>query len=362
MSTTHCLHTDYMTLALQLAERGRYGVSPNPMVGCVLVKNGQIIGSGFHQYAGEEHAEIHALAMAQDAAKDSTAYVTLEPCCHIGKTPPCTKALIAAGIKKVFVACEDPNPQVGGKGIQALRKAGIEVEVGFLAKPAKKLNEIFFHYMQHRRPFVFAKWAMSLDGKTIANAQDTRQISSAASQEATHLLRQQVDAILIGANTARLDNPLLTVRCQQNIRIKQPLRIILTTRGDIPLDLQIFAANSPSRTLVITTTNADAAWCATLKQRNIEILMLKPTANGQVDLAELLTVLGERGVSSLLVEGGMSVHHAFMQAHLINKIQVILAPVIIGPWEYKKSLTNLSLEKMGRDFHVSADIGETTHV
>lgn len=357
----HLTHPDYMTLALKLAERGRFTVSPNPMVGCILVKNNRIIGEDYHHQAGGPHAEVLALEQAGNLAHGATAYVTLEPCCHHGKTPPCTEALIQAGIKKIYIACEDPNPLVAGKGMQALRQANIAVEVGLHATQAKRLNEIFFHYMQQQRPFVIAKWAMSLDGKTIAHPQDTRDISSNPSRHLSHLIRQQVDAILIGANTAIHDDPLLTVRLDQ-AQVKQPLRIILSSRGNLPMHLKLFDQTMPAKTIIATTHAADKNWCEDMRKKNVDVLVLPANKNAQVDLPSLLTELGKRQISSLLVEGGMTVHANFFAENLVNKIQVHIAPVIIAALEKKKVLSQLNFSQLDCDFHIVADYQEITHV
>lgn len=339
-------HIDYMTLALQHAARGRLTVSPNPMVGCVIVKNDQVVGVGHHQRAGEPHAEVYALRDAGDAAKEATAYVTLEPCCHVGRTPPCTQALIQAGIKKVYVACLDPNPLVAGKGITELQAAGMEVEVGLCEEAATQLNEIFFYFMKHKRPFVIAKWAMSLDGKTITHAQDSRQISSSESQQHTHELRSQVDAILIGANTARLDNPQLTAREIDNA--KQPIRIVLSTNGDLPKELNLFAASMPSKTIVAT--------CASAIDINAEIITLAKNEKQKVHLPSLLDELGKRNITSLLIEGGMTVHQQFFAENLVNKIQVYLAPVVIGSGEKKQYFLNMNANQLGHDFNFTVNV------
>ena len=228
----HLSDSDYMSTALSLAERGRYTVSPNPMVGCVIVKDGKIVGKGFHLKAGDPHAEILALREAGADANAATAYVSLEPCCHYGKTPPCTDALIKAGIKKVYAACLDPNPLVAGKGIQQLKNANIEVETGLHEKEASQLNEIFFHYIRRQQPSVIAKWAMSLDGKTVTHTEDSRDISGNTSREYSHQTRQQVDAILIGAGTAICDDPELTVRYPADTSsLRQPLRVVLSSQA-----------------------------------------------------------------------------------------------------------------------------------
>lgn len=341
-------HNYFMTYALNLARAGIFTVSPNPMVGCVLVRDQQIIGQGFHQRAGSPHAEIHALANVD--ANNAIAYVTLEPCCHTGRTPPCTKALIKAGIKKVYVATYDPNPLVAGKGIDALREAGIQVEVGLCAEAAQQLNRVFFHYIQTKKPYVFAKWAMSLDGKTITHPKDSKQISSDQSRAHTHLLREQVDAILIGKKTALLDDPQLTVRGKQT-PAKHPLRLILTSAGEIPLTLKMFQPVMPSRTIVITTDLISKAKQQLFTENNIELLILPADTNGKVNLETLLVALGKREISSLLVEGGMSLQEAFFKANLVNEIDVYIAPIIIGSQEIKQRIQMMQHTAIDGDFY-----------
>jgi len=345
----------YMAKALELACLGRFTVSPNPMVGCVLVKDGQVVGQGWHQRAGEAHAEVLAIRDAGEAARGATAYVTLEPCCHHGRTPPCTLALIEAGVKEVYFSCFDPNPQVAGKGRQALEAAGIPAHVGLLEKEAQLLNEIFFHFIQHRRPFVFAKWAMSLDGRTATHPEDERQISSPESSSHTHQLRQQVDAILIGARTAQQDNPQLTARVAsgETPPVRQPLRIVLSSKGDLPLDLKLFDGSLPGKTLVVTTAPGE---CSRLKEKGVEVVQLPANPQGQVDLPALLDYLGQRQITSLLVEGGSCVHNSFFEAGLVNKIQVYLAPAVIGSLKKKQYLTQVECSALGRDFSFSVNL------
>jgi diaminohydroxyphosphoribosylaminopyrimidine deaminase/5-amino-6-(5-phosphoribosylamino)uracil reductase len=342
-----------MSSAIQLAMQGRFTVSPNPMAGCILVKDDKIIGQGFHQQAGGPHAEVIALQQAGGAAKDATAYITLEPCCHFGRTPPCTHALIKAGVKTVYVACKDPNPLVAGKGLAELQAAGIAVQVGLHEKEAIELNEIFFHYIQHKKPFVFSKWAMSLDGKTITHAKDDKAISHFLSHQHAHQLRQQVDAILIGANTAIQDDPLLTVRYASGVApTKHPLRIIVTGRA-LPAHLRLFDGTLPGKTLIATTEGTDKNWNA-LRDKNIEILALPENADKKVSLPDLLTALGKREITSLLVEGGATLHQAFFQENLVNKIHVYVAPVIIGALEKKRPLCNVQVSALGNDFYFTA--------
>jgi len=347
----------YMQQALELAKKGRLTVSPNPMVGCLIVKNKQIIGQGWHQRAGEAHAEVLALREAGEAARGARVFITLEPCCHQGRTPPCTKALIEAGIKEVYVACEDPNPLVASQGIQALREAGVAVQVGLLETQARELNAIFFHYIKHRRPWVMAKWAMSLDGRTITQAQDSRQISGPESSEHTHQIRQALDAILVGARTAIQDNPQLTVRLQHETALlqKQPLRIVLSSQlTDLPLDLKLFSPDLPGKTLLATTLAADPLKQSAFEAQGIEVMVLPADEQGGVHLPALLDALGKREISSLLVEGGQMVHARFLQENLINSIQVYLAPALIGNLKYKRYLTNLQMNPLGNDYSFTA--------
>lgn len=353
-------HTRYMSQALQLAEQGRLTVSPNPMVGCVIVKNDCIVGTGYHAYYGGPHAEINALQEAQEQARGATAYVTLEPCCHHGKTPPCTNALIEAGIKQLYVACIDPNPLMGGKSIKLLRAAGIEVKVGLGKKKATQQNKIFFHYIKHKRPFVISKWAMSLDGKTIVSPHDDKQISSLTSQQHTHQIRQQVDAICIGARTACLDNPQLTARLALTERANQPIRIVLAGQQAFP-ELKLFNGEL-SGTTIIATTKTHQHLFEPLVRQNIELMILPADQYQQVSLPALLDELGKRNITSLLVEGGMTVHNSFFREALVNNIYVYLSPTFIGSLDQKRKLTIMNTFQLGKDFHFISSCQEVTHV
>lgn len=351
-------HSHFMSLALRLAEQGRLTVSPNPMVGCVIVKNNKIVGQGYHQIAGGPHAEVLALQEAGHEANGASAYVTLEPCCHYGKTPPCTSALISAGIKNVYISCLDPNPMISGNGIKLLQSAGIHIEVGLFEQEAIALNEIFFHYITHKRPFVISKWAMSLDGKTCVNEFDNREISGNESKYITHQLREQVDAILIGANTLILDNPELTAR--NNHASKQPIRIILAGEKYISPNLNIFK-NSNTKS-IIATTNRNIHFVEHIKANHIDIFILPENEDNKICLTSLLDRLGEEGITSLLVEGGMTVHQHFMKANLVNKIHVYLAPNLIGSFAKKKSVLIQKSYSAGSDFHFIANLGGNEHV
>lgn len=350
-------HTDYMLQALHLAEKGRFTVSPNPMVGCIIVKDDCIVGTGFHQRAGEPHAEIYALEEAGNKAKDATAYLTLEPCTHYGRTPPCINALIQAGVKNVYIASLDPNPIVCGKGVTALESAGINVEVGSCQKQAEELNEIFFHYITQKSPFVISKWAMSLDGKTITNAEDSRQISSTESQYHAHQLRRAVDAILVGANTVRCDNPQLTARLLPNNEkmSKQPIRIILSRSGELPPQSKILDPMLPGKTIIISAKKIQQN---EFTNANVENIVLPSDENGFINISMLLEELGKREITSLLVEGGMNVHQQFFQENKVNRIDVYLAPTIIGISPKKQPIKNLLFSTLGPDLHLIARNGD----
>lgn len=352
---------NFMEQALQLAECGRCTVSPNPMVGCIIVNNNDIVGRGFHQRAGEPHAEVFALAEAGEKARGAEAYVTLEPCCHYGRTPPCTDALIQAGIKKVYIACQDPNPLVAGKGIQALNDAGIETVIGIKEKEALTLNKAFFHFITHKRPFVIAKWAMSLDGKTVVHPQDNRIISDDACHHHAHEIRQTVDAILIGSQTALLDNPQLTARRDGKLMEKQPWRIILASRGNLPLDHKIFSAKLPGKTIVAVTSAATDEWIKAIEQKNIIVWVLPANSDQHVDIHALLKKLHEHSILSLLVEGGEKVRNHFFSEHLIDEIQVYLSPVFIGDLPQKETLSTLQYQRVGDSLFVQTS-REKNHV
>lgn len=361
-----------MTQALELAKLGRHSVSPNPMVGCVITKDNRVIGSGYHKQAGGPHAEVFALQQAGESAKNATLYVTLEPCAHYGRTPPCVDAIIRAGVIKVVVACLDPNPLVGGKGVRLLCEAGIEVEVGVCEAEAKELNEIFFHYIKTKRPFVISKWAMSLDGKTVTHPEDNRQISSAESQMHCHQTRAAVDAILIGSRTLLSDDPLLTVRMIEDVS-KQPVRIIVSNQAYLPASLKVFDPNLEGRTIVVTpnrqldnsihrdnvSSSTNQSSTTSLERythlpSHVEILTIDSDGQGNIDLASLLDELGKRHITSVLVEGGMTLHQQFFAKNLVNKTIVYLAPVVIGSSPNKITLKEISMKGLGKDICIES--------
>lgn len=353
-------HEKYMKMALQLAERGRFSVSPNPLVGCVLVKQDRIIGSGWHEKAGHPHAECNAIHNATESTHGATAYITLEPCTHVGRTPPCVPRLIESGIEAVYVATLDPNPLVHGRGIEQLKAAGVDVHVGLCEEESVQQNRYFFHFMKNKTPFVVAKWAMSLDGKISVRQNDDKQLSSFESQEEAHRLRHEVDAILIGSHTAILDNPLLTVRYQNDIA-KHPIRIVLCGNNTrVPFDLRILNTDLPSETWIVVPHDIEAAWYDEAIKRNLKVIHGETKA-GNIDLSSLMHYLGKHNITSLLVEGGLTVLHSFFNEQLVNESRVFLTPYIIGELPKKSLISFQRISQMGTDYYLTAT-HEVQHV
>lgn len=354
------MHKEYMRQALNLAEKGRGNVSPNPLVGAVIVKEEKIIGQGYHPAYGEAHAEIYALKQAGNKAKDATLYVTLEPCCHYGKTPPCVDAIIKSGIKKVIVAMVDPNPLVSEQGIKKLRENGIEVEVGILEEEAKKLNEVFIKYITTKMPFVTLKIAMTLDGKIASYTGDAKWISGEASRRKVHQLRGEVEAIMVGSGTVLADNPMLTARGQEIFT--QPRRIVLDSRLQIPLDAKLVQTAKEFSTIVITSQNADNKKIKALQAKKVEVWEMLLRDN-HIDLFSVMKKLGEMRIDSVLLEGGSTIGFAAIQAGIVDKIQIYIAPKLLGGEKAKTALggqgiakikdavdvKNWSIQMMGKD-------------
>lgn len=317
-----------MARALELAQRALGSTSPNPAVGAVVVApDGSVVGEGFTQPPPGPHAEVVALRMAREGARGAELYVTLEPCAHQGRTPPCTEAVIGAGISVVHAAILDPDPQVRGRGVRALEAAGIRVQVGEREAEARRLNEA---YMKHRTtglPFVIAKFAASLDGRIAASSGDSRWISGPEARQWAHWLRTRVDAILVGSSTVMIDDPLLTARPEGSDAPRQPLRVVLDTRGRIPSTARVLSGPAP--TLVATGQGSPARWRASLAQRGTEVLAL-PERGSHLDLTALLRELARRDIVSVLVEGGGVVLGAFFDQRLVDKLHAIIAPLIIG--------------------------------
>jgi len=313
----------YMARALQLARNGRYTTDPNPRVGCVLVRDGVIIGEGWHAKAGQSHAEVEALKTVQNA-KGATAYVTLEPCSHHGKTPPCCDALINAGVSRVVAAMQDPNPLVSGRGLAKLEAAGIEVVCGVLQKDAEALNRGFIKRMTVGRPFVRSKLAMSLDGRTAMASGESKWITSAESRADVQRLRAESSAILTGINTVLADDPALNARV--DFEVVQPVRVVLDSRLQMPSDAQM--AKLPGRSLILTCSD-DSSKQQSLQHAGFEVYRL-PDNNGRLDLPEVMRFLAGQQINEVLVEAGAVLNGALLAENLLDEIVVYMAPSIMG--------------------------------
>ncbi|MCS6948854.1 MAG: bifunctional diaminohydroxyphosphoribosylaminopyrimidine deaminase/5-amino-6-(5-phosphoribosylamino)uracil reductase RibD [Armatimonadota bacterium] len=315
-----------MRRALALAKRGF--TAPNPMVGAVLVKDGRIVGEGYHRRAGMPHAEVEALRRAGEQARGATLYVTLEPCSHWGRTPPCADAIIEAGVRCVYAAMQDPNPLVAGRGFARLREAGIEVQVGTLEAQARQLNEIFVKYHTTGMPFVTAKAAMSLDGKIATHTGDSKWITDEPARRVVHRLRARHDAVMVGVGTVLRDDPLLTVRLP---RLKHPLRrlrVVVDSRLRCLEEAQVLRVEE-APTLIATTEAAPLDKAARLRERGVEVVVL-PAGEGGVDLCALMRTLAERGVTGVLCEGGGTLLASLFAQRLVDKVVFFYAPRILG--------------------------------
>ena len=351
---------EFMARALQLAEQGLYSTTPNPRVGCVIVNDGLVVGEGWHRRAGEAHAEVHALRAAAGKASGATAYVTLEPCSHYGRTPPCADALIAAGVTRVVAAMQDPNPAVSGNGLARLRASGVAVDCGLLASAAKELNIGFVSRMTRGRPWVRMKLATSLDGKTALENGASQWITGAAARQDGHRWRARACAILSGIGTVLADNPQLNVRDVETSR--QPLKVVIDSRLELPLDARLLATGE----VLLVTVSADLEKANALRERGVEILNL-PNASGNVDLPELMQELGRRGINELHVEGGYRLSGALVAAGLVDELLLYQAPCLIGDaargmldmpsllsLENKQQLTIRDVRMVGADLRVLA--------
>jgi len=319
---------DYMKMALALAEKGRGFTSPNPMVGAVVVKDGRVVGKGFHEAVGKAHAEVNAIADAGADAENATLYVTLEPCNHTGRTPPCTERILKAGIRRVVVAMGDPNPDVAGGGIVYLREKGIEVEVGICEPEAETLNECFIKYVRTKRPFVILKCASTLDGQIATRTGDARWVSGDASRRYVHLLRHAVDAIMVGIGTVRADDPSLTAR-PEGLRGRDPIRIILDTHLSVPEDAKVLRVESDSDTIIISGHAAETDKKSRLEAKGVRVLF-SPLKDGTIDLLPLMDRLGAMGITSLLIEGGGQLIASALASEVVDKILIFYAPKLSG--------------------------------
>ncbi|WJF90919.1 bifunctional diaminohydroxyphosphoribosylaminopyrimidine deaminase/5-amino-6-(5-phosphoribosylamino)uracil reductase RibD [Paraburkholderia bonniea] len=354
----------YMERALKLAVNGLYTTDPNPRVGCVLVRDGEVIGEGFTQPAGQDHAEVRALKDARSRGHDlrgATAYVTLEPCSHFGRTPPCAQALADAHIARVVAAMEDPNPLVAGRGLTMLRSAGIEVRCGLLANEAHDLNLGFVSRMTRGRPWVRMKVAASLDGRTALPSGVSQWITSAAARDDGHAWRARASAVLTGIGTVKTDNPRMTVRSVETPR--QPLRVLLDSHLEVPLDAQILHG-APPLIFCGTLDERHVEHAAALRERGVQIVQL-PNASGKVDLGAMLKMLGERGVNELHVEAGYKLNGSLLREGWVDELLLYLAPSLLG----SDALSMFSLaapstleERLNFRFHTIDRIGDDLRI
>lgn len=318
----------YMWMVLDLARRACGKTNPNPMVGTVIVRDGEVVGTGFHKKAGDEHAEIVALKEAGAKAHKATLYANLEPCSHQGRTPPCTEAIIRAGIRKVIIATIDPNPLVSRQGVRILREAGIKVKVGVLEDKARRLNEVFFKYITTKTPFVMVKTAMSLDGKIATATGKSRWISGEKSRRFGHQLRAVSDGIMVGINTILHDDSRLTVRLDDK-STTNPARIIVDSRGRLPLNSNVVKTAHETKTILATTNLIAPEKQEALADAGVEVLTL-PLRGEQVNLQELMLALGKKEISALLVEGGGTLNYSFLKENIIDKVYFFIAPILLG--------------------------------
>lgn len=356
-----------MRMALSLAARARYRCHPNPQVGCVIVRDGQVVGRGYHQRRGAPHAEVHALREAGPAARGATVYVTLEPCNHHGLTPPCSEALIAAGVARVVAAMEDPDQRTAGNGLRRLAAAGIEVTTGICSDEARALNRPWLTWKQQGRPYVLLKAATSLDGKIATAGGESKWMTGEAAREEVHQLRDQVDAILVGIRTVKADNPLLNTRCQQpgplalgwnlpdEVRHapalaeatdlgpwepRHPVRVVLDSMGRTPPDARLLPA------IIYVTQLAPVPRLQALREAGADLVILPEDKDGLVPLAPMLADLGKRGICSVLVEGGGQVHWSFLGQGLADGVRFYLAPRLVGGQQAPSAISGPGIQRL----------------
>lgn len=321
----------YMRLAMQLAGNAIGRTSPNPLVGAVIVKDNRVVGCGWHRKAGTPHAEVHALNQAGELAQGADVYVTLEPCAHYGKTPPCAKALVEAKVKNVYGGLLDVNPKVAGKGFKILEDAGIHVEYGFLQDELRKQNEVFFKWIEHKKPFVVLKAAMTLDGKIATATGQSKWITNETSRAYGYKLRDIYDGIMVGINTVIEDNPMLTARVDGG---KNPIRIVVDSSLKIDINANVVQDKS-AKTIIATTDKADKDKFLKLQAQDVDVIVVDKDKNDKVDIEKLLDILGQQNICSILVEGGATLSGSFVAKKLVDKVYFFIAPKIIGGKEAK---------------------------
>ena len=339
------LDSQMMSRALELARRGQGHVEPNPMVGCVIVQADEVIGEGWHQQFGGPHAEVHALTAAGERAKGATMFVTLEPCCHQGKTPPCTDAIIAAGIQRVVTAMRDPFPQVAGGGLKRLAAAGIDVELGLSETEAQELNAPYLKLLSSSHPWIIAKWAMTLDGKIATRGGYSKWISGDAARQTTHQLRSRVDAIIVGRKTAQLDDPQLTARPAGASPARVATRIVLDSMASLPSFSQLVRTAPQVPTLIATGPDAPEKELRRLAAAGCEVLPFAPPSRYE-RLIQLFDELGRRRMTNVLVEGGSSLLGSLFDARLIDEVHVFISPKLFGGQKARSPIRGAGIEQV----------------
>ncbi len=339
-----------MRRALELARKGEGRTSPNPLVGAVIVKHGRVVGEGYHKKAGGPHAEIAALRKAAARARGADLYVNLEPCCHHGRTPPCTQAIIDAGIKNVMVGMRDPNKRIGGKGIRQLKKNGVRVTAGVLRKECGRINEVFVKYIRTRRPYVILKSALSLDGRIATRSGDSQWISGPQARERVHQMRDKADAVLVGSGTVLKDNPRLTARLKKG-KGNHPARVILDGRNRVPLTANVFKNGGSQRIIYVSGPRLRPSRGKRLRRMGVEVLVLNEK-KGNLDLRQLMKKLGKMEFSSLLIEGGAEVYAGALKAGIVDKIVFFVAPIIIGGRDARGAVGGEGIEKIRQAYKI----------
>lgn len=337
---------EYMHLAIELAKKGLGHTSPNPMVGCVIVKDGEIVAQGFHEKYGGFHAERNALTQCRENVEGADLYVTLEPCCHHGKTPPCTDIIIQRGIGRVYVGALDSNPKVAGNGVRILREHGIEVETGICEEECQAINEVFMQYITNKQPYVAMKYAMTMDGKIASAGGDARWVTEEQARRHGHLLRKWLSAIMVGIGTVLADDPMLNCRIEDGVN---PIRIVCDSHLRIPLDCQLVQTAKEIRTIV-AYMDGPKDKIERLSESGVELLCQE--GEGEVDLCELVKELGQMGIDSILVEGGAAMHGSFLKSGLVNRIFCYIAPKLIGGKDAKSPVEGEGILRMGDAVHI----------
>ncbi len=334
----------YMQRAFELAKKGMGSVNPNPLVGAVIVRNNKIIGEAYHEFYGGPHAEVNAFSSATENVEGATMYVTLEPCSHYGKTPPCAEAIVKNKIAKVVIGMLDPNPLVAGKGVKLLEENGIEVDYGYLCEELSEMNRVFLKFIQKQQPYVVMKTAMTLDGKIASHTGDSRWVSNPDSRKRVHELRNELSAIMVGVDTVIADDPILTTRLEDK-EGENPIRIVVDSKARIPLDSKILNSCDQAKTIVAVTDEAETENLKTIEALGNAVLLVK-SSNGRVDLKNLMIKLGEMGIDSVLLEGGATLNFSALQAGIVDEVMSFIAPKFIGGANAKTPIGGQGIEKM----------------